>query len=383
MSFLAWIDFDQNDRDRARQIMDLFGEEDSRDELGLGSIRDGLADLMFPGTSTIQTRLRYMLFVPWIYREVMRHGTTADQMAQLARDREIALIEALVREESKDVIGSEARAGLKRLPSDIYWAGLGRLGIRRFQGSRRDYLGRSGAQDTANQWAAGLPPPPDDLFEQASFQLTPPEADFLIDRMRLDCADALLTKLAQSLAPACDMVWQYPDQSGWSDQHKAIVAHAEIFSDLMHGAALLYNLSLAELAAQNQQEQMSHWQELVETYRQKLADWRGKTDLAGLAQWHPDQLWTIFDIAQIKTPALTRRFTENWHRAVLASDGAVQDDHAARQLIEQRETRLKRGKSRFRNDAALARWGGASGTGRLNYRWPVVRRHLKDLADAV
>ena len=44
MSALAWIDFDQTDRDRARRIMDLFGVEDSRDELGLGSIRDG-ADL--------------------------------------------------------------------------------------------------------------------------------------------------------------------------------------------------------------------------------------------------------------------------------------------------------------------------------------------------
>ena len=55
MSFLAWIDFDHADRTRARQIMDLFDEKDTRDELGLGSIRDALSDLMFPGTSTIQT----------------------------------------------------------------------------------------------------------------------------------------------------------------------------------------------------------------------------------------------------------------------------------------------------------------------------------------
>jgi hypothetical protein len=33
MSFLAWIDFDQADRDRTRRIMDLFDSEDSRDEL--------------------------------------------------------------------------------------------------------------------------------------------------------------------------------------------------------------------------------------------------------------------------------------------------------------------------------------------------------------
>ena len=41
-----------------------FQEKESRDELGLGSVRDSFADQLFPGTSTIQTRLRYTLFVP-------------------------------------------------------------------------------------------------------------------------------------------------------------------------------------------------------------------------------------------------------------------------------------------------------------------------------
>lgn len=86
MSFLAWIDFDQADRDRTRRIMDLFGQEDSRDELGLGSVRDALADLMFPGTSTIQTRLRYMLFVPWIYQMAGTQKGTA-QRTPRARPR--------------------------------------------------------------------------------------------------------------------------------------------------------------------------------------------------------------------------------------------------------------------------------------------------------
>lgn len=63
MSALSWIDFDQADRDRTRRIMDLFSEKEARDELGLGSVRDAISDLLFPGTSTIQTRLRYMMFV--------------------------------------------------------------------------------------------------------------------------------------------------------------------------------------------------------------------------------------------------------------------------------------------------------------------------------
>lgn len=40
------------------RILAQFKERDTRDELGLGSLRDAIADLLFPGTSTIQTRLR-------------------------------------------------------------------------------------------------------------------------------------------------------------------------------------------------------------------------------------------------------------------------------------------------------------------------------------
>ena len=69
MSSLAWIDFDEAERQRAQRIMALFQERETRDELGLGGIRDSIADHLFPGTSTIQTRLRYMLFIPWLYRD--------------------------------------------------------------------------------------------------------------------------------------------------------------------------------------------------------------------------------------------------------------------------------------------------------------------------
>jgi len=54
-------------------VINAFSEKDTRDELGFGSVRDAFADTLFPGTSTIQTRARYFLFVPWIYEG---QGTT-------------------------------------------------------------------------------------------------------------------------------------------------------------------------------------------------------------------------------------------------------------------------------------------------------------------
>jgi len=57
---LAWIDHDSTARERTLRILSLFQEKESRDELGL--VRDSFADQLFPGTSTIKTRLCYMLF---------------------------------------------------------------------------------------------------------------------------------------------------------------------------------------------------------------------------------------------------------------------------------------------------------------------------------
>ena len=41
---------------------------ETRDELGLGAIRDAFAEALFPGISTFQRRARYFLFVPWMFR---------------------------------------------------------------------------------------------------------------------------------------------------------------------------------------------------------------------------------------------------------------------------------------------------------------------------
>lgn len=57
-STLTWVDYDSEARDRSLRILALFQQKESRDELGLGGIRDSFADMLFLGTPTIQTRLQ-------------------------------------------------------------------------------------------------------------------------------------------------------------------------------------------------------------------------------------------------------------------------------------------------------------------------------------
>lgn len=51
ISSLTWIDLTATDRDKVRRVLDLFKEQGTVDELGLGSLRDVFSNALFPGTS--------------------------------------------------------------------------------------------------------------------------------------------------------------------------------------------------------------------------------------------------------------------------------------------------------------------------------------------
>src|SRR2546430_10625723 len=95
MSAFAWLSYSESERRKALDVISFFREQDTRDELGIGAIRDAFADLLFPGTSTIQTRARYFLFIPWIYLDLERRAVSSASISRHARANEIRLIAAL------------------------------------------------------------------------------------------------------------------------------------------------------------------------------------------------------------------------------------------------------------------------------------------------
>jgi hypothetical protein len=48
-SGLSWIDFAEEDRQKMLNVIQLFKEQGTVDELGVGVIRDAFADYFFPG----------------------------------------------------------------------------------------------------------------------------------------------------------------------------------------------------------------------------------------------------------------------------------------------------------------------------------------------
>ena len=108
-----------------RRVLDFFREQGTVDEMGLGTLRDALADALFPGTSSIHTRLRYALFIPWIYRRLEAKRISSKDIARASRNAEIALVPRLLASDDTDgVIGVRAGANLSRLavPCLLGWS---------------------------------------------------------------------------------------------------------------------------------------------------------------------------------------------------------------------------------------------------------------------
>ncbi len=401
MSQFVWLDYSERERRKMLAVVNLLGEHDTRDELGIGSVRDAIADALFPGTSTIMTRARYLLLVPWTYQRLERKRVSSAAIADEARRAEIKLINAI--EESDDNegnIGKQARATLKRMPSSIYWQGLGTWGIRTYLGSQsqyhrsldRYYIQRSRYAErvserdlehndlVAENWRGGIVKPPQDFPDICSLSLRRIEAEYLADRLRLSpaCSESLLPILTtETKVENVAFVWQHPVMASLPPKLFEIVANARNFSEMMHGAALLYNLILAEQVRN---------EELVETYREDFASWTDTaTDRESIFKsWKKESFW---DLIYSFNPGIangTRRFIDRWWDYSRAQNqGTLRDDKEVRQFISDREKSLKRDLARIGNPNAKNGWGGDSGSGQMDYRWGISQRLLGDIRDGL
>lgn len=378
------------------RLLSMFQERESRDELGIGGIRDAIADQLFPGTSTIQTRLRYVFFVPWAFSELDAKSIGGAEFPSAARQAESRLLGVLIKNEPSTtygVIGREAGSTLKRMPSSVYWAALGSWGLRSFDGSLQQYFAQADTRrairkarrrgedgdehdgdSSGRAWhpqAIALRPP--SFPADASLSLTRVEAEFLLDRWRHAHPRSLLTWLALDLTkrnevPEASRIWEHPRFGDFPMDARDLIDHARRFDVLIRGAALLYNLQLAELDGR---------EELASEYGTELEDWVAH-DVVQCQAWRLSDFWPRV-IGQGHTiSGETRLFVEQWWALATNAAAGIATSAPARRLIEFRERRLKQARSRFANRAALSQWGGRAGLEPLKYRWPTASTFLQD-----
>ena len=156
---LGWIDFSKSERNKVLNVIHLLDEPGAVDELGIGAIRDSFADYFFPGTSTVQTRAKYFLIVPYVLMEAgsgkCKYGNDVKSILKKIDDEERKCRDILIKTSNDGVIGSLVpKSWVIRTPSNIYWNGIKQVGIFKEDLSIKEYVHQSIIQRNLKQTKA-------------------------------------------------------------------------------------------------------------------------------------------------------------------------------------------------------------------------------------
>lgn len=397
-SSLGWLDLDAAASEQVGTLLRSLEEPATLDVLGLGTVRDAFSEMLNPGTSTIQTRLRYFVFLQWIFRRLEDDRVSPAEFPHRLRHDEAQLIDCLRHLGSHHgVIGYTAGRDLKRMPSEIYWSGLGAWGIRRLDLSLAEYrkrastLGRiqqehdddgNATRRMVSMWTT-IPGPPDDfLQDDITFELRPEEAQVLTACIRRRHPDSLLAVLCgmPNVASGLDYPWDLPTD-GLPDRLVETLHHARCFSELTVGPQLVYNMLLARKARDefgwethdleaDQRNRFDEWSRLIDDRHDALRFW-----VADLPEF-----WCF--LAGHRVGDRTQDFVREIVSRAVNDPVGFADDPEVHAHIRHRETRLKDKRARLTHRSALENWNQAPVGSQFNYRWPVAQSYLTDIAAA-
>ncbi len=65
-ALISWLDASPEEQRKVREIVRMFSQRETQDEMGGRRIVVALSDALFPGTSVLHSRARYLLFIPWL-----------------------------------------------------------------------------------------------------------------------------------------------------------------------------------------------------------------------------------------------------------------------------------------------------------------------------
>lgn len=390
---MGWIDLSTRDRNRILSVLSLLAIPGAVDELGTGVVRDGFSDMLFPGTSTIQTRAKYFLLVPYILMELEQEKnlTPKELLSRLTKE-EIQLIKILNQDNAEGVIGVRSGESLQRKPSSIYWNGLVTFGI--FNSPQRlslneyaqavctlkkqkNMMSSTGHADqgegtddiysissfAGNFWRAPFTLP--DWRSRVTIDLTNKEAHFLRERItKSEWSKNSL--MAFILKNNLKEIIEYSDLSmiglrfELPPNLKEGYEMALRFSRFVYGATIRYNIILSNGDNQDANEQWTEWyQSVIEGFIQNY-DVRESFQHLSISG---------------RNAARLLPFLKRWQETVLSGNYEEMD-----KLIIAREIQLK-GRERAKlNNSDSFRWREGIWLGtRLQYRYSNARKLMEDI----
>lgn len=393
---LGWVDYSNADRNKVLSVLHALAAPEAVDEIGIGLIRDGFADIFFPGTSTIQTRAKYFFVVPYLLMELEDNKIKDYKkfLSELAK-RELELIDFFKAsdEHAPGIIGARAGKSLKRKPSSIYWSGL-----KTFEMFTSPYLSLEGyakevcrlnqqkqifkSQGLAHEeatddqdaiqlgnrvyWAVNRPP--ENWKEELSIQLTKEEAEFLKNRILMS-SDTMNTLYAEMIRDTSNQIYRAENFSSipvhiLPESIRETYELARDFSEFIFGAIIRYNLILSsgqnELAVQR-------WEEWKNSsfVKEKFVD------------FNIDKVFSTLELNNLKL----KNFIMEWKRAVLTKNENEMDEAVIRREISIKGT----SRAKLNNPTVYAYKEGAwfGGETFLQYRFGDAKKILNDIYAAL
>ena len=397
-SEMGWVDFSSEDRDRVRDVIKQLSEPGTLDELGIGALRDGFADLMFPGFSTIQTRAKYLITIPRIIRDYLALKPAQQRrqsLQQYLEQQENQLARALTLQHQNEgvtgIIGSTMKEGesVARLPSSVYWVALRTWGIINTQASLNQFL--KSVKPPESSLGSSLPDEGDDAdgvstdsrvhldrydpqwIEDVHITLTESEAVFLSDKLQngpinslpsqFELSGLLKEVLDEDLAGFAQLAVWVAAKPDLAQRTRDTVEMAYAFSELIYGAHLRLNMLLVRHGVEHRA--------LVDIYSEYWDAWRSQ------AHAQPQEVGRWLAHTQVSLPGHTRAFLENWARGLA---GNAQGDKLDRLIEEQARAHKNQRSILNRRLPEDFEWHGMS---RLDYRWAQVRNVLRDVQEGL
>lgn len=399
---VTWLDFRVDDLSQARDFIRSLQEEGVIDELGFLALQERFSDLLHPSTTTLMRSARYFYFVAGIYRLLEREGVRASHVSNISRLRQDELRDVLSKKETVGVIGWEAGINLRQFPSLIYWSGLRKLGMfssnlsesayqEQFDDIRRSRRGYEDDDKTAQRaegvryWADDLPPArfldsEGRIRPGETFTFTRAEALDLHGRFTSRFPESLLSHMLKHRLVGIDWPWDCPKLS---ECLAVWLGHARNMSLLVRGATLQYYALLIE-------ERDRRGIENAITVVQPIFERWWAMAREPLKKWRTSEFVTVPTVGSALRPGNRgdRWFIDSWlERCVAASTAeALLSDEKARNLIRERERRVKPAKSRLKYEKHLKQWKSdrvIEGVYQFDYRHRIGSRFVSEILDGM
>lgn len=409
ISEIGWIDFSSEHREKVKTVIDLLASPGVVDELGIGMIRDLFSDTLFPGISTIQTRAKYFLTLPRIfrdYRQLKANERRRLTLADYLKQQENRCMTCLNRNHKNDpqdgIIGASfagKRGEVQRKPSSVYWNGLRTFGLVKTSLSLQEFVRTFANPDTplhdliqGNEEVKGDDPDAvesngpvvntsayyENWQEALTLHLSFEEATFLARQIETRVPESLLGQILMDDAIRTSFVelpgsWtfvEFCDSSPFiatlGEELRRTLWGARDFWKLMEGAHIRYNVLLQHRhgTAEKQSD-----------FKHKWGQWQEEMSQFPWERWDGQLIWDLATRYGRQIREFTRRFVRTWIN--LVRTGAWETGPLD-ELVTQQELLNKKGRARLKENAEerVKEWVGID---TLDYRYSQARTIITDI----